>query len=83
MLYAFMYVQTEKVTENTKIEAGIYSFKNLNSGFLQLNFSEKARGKDYDVSIERIDEFMEKIKSLLQTIYNKEIPFTEPVELAF
>ena len=81
LLYAYMYTQTEKVT--TPIQAGIYSFKNLNNGFLKLNFSEKRGGKDHEVTTERIAAFMEQAKIVIQDIFNTEVPFTEPVDLPY
>lgn len=82
LLYAFMYMETEKVVDKP-IQAGIYSFKNLKSGFLQLNFSTKRGGQDNEVTAERVAVFMEEIKILLQEIFNKEIPFVEPADLPY
>ncbi|WP_408038609.1 PD-(D/E)XK nuclease family protein [Tenacibaculum amylolyticum] len=83
MLYAFMYTSMEKVPEGKSIEAGIVSFKRLQSGFMKLNFSEKYRGKDHDVTPERITEFIDQIKILVKEIYNPEVAFVEPSELPF
>lgn len=82
LLYAFMYMQTEGAIDKP-IQAGIYSFKNLKNGFLQLNFSEKRGGQDNEVNQERIDLFMEQVKILLQEIFNKELPFIEPADLPY
>ena len=81
LLYAYMYTQKEKL--NTPIQAGIYSFKNLKNGFLQLNFSEKRGSQDNEVTQERIDVFMVEMKVLLQEIFNTEIPFVEPADLPY
>jgi len=77
LLYAYMYMQTEKIIDKP-IQAGIYSFKNLKSGFLQLNFSEKRGGQDNEVNKERVDDFILEMKVLLQEIFNTEVPFVEP-----
>ncbi|MFD0993921.1 PD-(D/E)XK nuclease family protein [Tenacibaculum geojense] len=80
LLYAYMYNQTHNNSQD--IQAGIYSFKNLNSGFLSMNFSA-SRTKDLAVTPEKLATFLEEIKVLIQEIYNVNIPFKEPQELAF
>ncbi|SNR17582.1 PD-(D/E)XK nuclease family protein [Tenacibaculum jejuense] len=82
LLYAFMYTQNNPTAE-LQIEAGIISFKRLKSGFMKLNFSEKYRGQDNIVSLDRIDSFIDQVKKLIQEIYNPEISFLEPSELPF
>ncbi|TYP99685.1 PD-(D/E)XK nuclease superfamily protein [Tenacibaculum adriaticum] len=83
LLYAFMYTQTEEVDASKPIQAGIYSFKNLKNGFLQLNFSEKRGGQDNEVTEERIQEFMQEVKVLVQEIFNPAIGFIEPADLPY
>ncbi|TVZ56476.1 PD-(D/E)XK nuclease superfamily protein [Lutibacter sp. Hel_I_33_5] len=83
LLYAFLYTQNENYDFNTPLEAGIISFKNLKSGFLKMNFSSNYRTPDNLITQEKLDEFMEEIKSLILEIYNPEISFKEPLELAF
>lgn len=81
MLYSFLYQKT--FIENTKpIESGIISFKNLNEGFLRTNFA-LGRSKDYDVTDERIEEFMNEIKLILLSILNPKNPFIENQNLPF
>ncbi len=81
LLYAYMY--SYKHHSNQPIEAGIISFKNLQSGFLKLNFSEKRTAKDYAVTPERIQLFIDEITLLIKEIYNPSITFKEPKELPF
>lgn len=81
MLYSFLYQKT--FIENTKpIESGIISFKNLNEGFLRTNFTS-GRNKDYDVTEERIEEFINEIKLILLSILNPKNPFIENQNLPF
>ncbi|MDX1830100.1 MAG: PD-(D/E)XK nuclease family protein [Lutibacter sp.] len=81
MLYSFLYQKTFK--ENTKpIESGIFSFKNLNEGFLRINFAA-GRSKDYEVTDEKIEEFMNEIKTILISILNPKNPFIENQNLPF
>lgn len=82
MLYAYMYTQNSGRLFET-VESGVISFKNLNSGYLKMNFSEKARGKDYEVTSERIDEFIVEIKELIKEILNPELAFVENKDLPF
>lgn len=82
MLYSYMYSKN-LTNKNINLQSGIISFKNLNSGFLKMNFSENSRGKDYEVTLERINEFMVEVNQLFIEILNPEIPFTENKNLPF
>ncbi|WP_111706977.1 PD-(D/E)XK nuclease family protein [Lutibacter citreus] len=82
MLYSFMYSKTNK-KELSELESGVISFKNLNSGFLKMNFSEKYRGTDNQVSEERINSFMEEIKNLIKEILDPKTPFIQNKDLPF
>jgi hypothetical protein len=82
MLYSYMYSATSKAEIND-LESGIISFKNLQNGFLKMNFSKESRGKDFNVSKEKIDDFMEAIHQLILEILNPEIPFIQNQDLPF
>lgn len=82
MLYSFMFLETSQTTFN-ELESGIISFKNLKAGFLKMNFSSAVRGKDNQVSEERIDSFMLEIKKIIVEILNPEIPFIQNQDLPF
>jgi hypothetical protein len=75
LLYAFLY--TKNNNTSNPIEAGIISFKNLKSGVLRINFSEKRGENDPLITSERVHDFMEVIQQLITEIYNPEIPFVE------
>jgi hypothetical protein len=64
------------------MESGIISFKNLNEGFLKTNFAA-GRSKDYEVTDEKITDFMIEIKEILKSILNPEKPFIENLNLPF
>ena len=83
LLYAFLYTQNTNFDFSKPIEAGIFSFKNLKSGFLSMNFSSNYRSPDNAISQEKLDEFMEEIKTILLEMYNKEISFLEPLDLPY
>lgn len=82
MLYSYMFLSNyeERVTA---LESGIISFKNLRSGFIKMNFSDKFRGVDNVVTEERIHSFMIEIKHLLREIINPNIPFKQNENLPF
>jgi len=83
LLYTYLYNRNHSVNENTSMEAGIISFKNLKEGLLNVNFSKKRGGTDFQITQEKLEEFMEHVKGLLQEIYNSEEAFKEPAELPF
>lgn len=68
MCYALM---TYQEAPYTSAEAGIISFKNMQSGFLSLNKES--------VSKETLELFTEELKSLIIEICSPEIPFIEKV----
>ncbi|MFT7497580.1 MAG: ATP-dependent helicase/nuclease subunit B [Porticoccaceae bacterium] len=82
LLYAYLYCQESNVDYSQPMESGIISFKNLNSGFLKVNFAE-GRAKDTQVTKDKIDEFIVEIKNILTEIFNSEIPFEENMDKAF
>ncbi len=82
MLYSYMYSKNNTTTLS-QLESGIISFKNLNSGFLKMNFSEKFRGADTSVSEERMNDFMLEINNLIKEILNPDIPFIQNENLPF
>ncbi|MDB2385011.1 PD-(D/E)XK nuclease family protein [Polaribacter sp.] len=83
LLYAYLYISNNPKALELPMEAGIYSFKNLNKGFLPVNFSSNYRQPDLAITQEKIDAFLEELKIYILEIYNKEIPFEEPVDLKY
>ena len=70
MFYAYCYVQMENINiENTSIESGIISFKNLKEGFLKVDNTL--------ISIENLQQFKHELQWLLEEIYALEKPFIE------
>ncbi|RXP64472.1 PD-(D/E)XK nuclease family protein [Lutibacter sp. HS1-25] len=82
MLYSYMFSVTSSNNLN-EFQSGIISFKNLKEGFLKMNFSEEFRGKDFQVSPERIEAFMTVIDQLILEILNPTIPFKQNENLPF
>ena len=82
LLYSYLY--TSKMDKQiSPLQSGVISFKNLNSGFIKMNFSDKFRGTDYEVTEERVQDFMVEIKNLIREILDPAIPFIENKNLPF
>lgn len=79
MLYAFLYSSNNKTIFDSSLQAGIYSFKNQKEGFMKMTFGER-KFKDYAVSEERVEEYMEVIKDLIREIFDESIPFKENLD---
>ena len=72
LLYAYMY---SKTNQSKKIESGIISFKNLKSGFIKVDFGKN----DFEITQNRIDEFIDTVKEIIKEIFDDSIPFTEKI----
>ena len=68
----------EKETKGLEMEAGIISFKNLNAGFLPFTFKPEKEANTV-INAEIMEEYLEEIVDLLQTIFNQDIPFEEKI----
>jgi acyl carrier protein len=78
MMYTYLYVKTNPQNLKQPPEAGIFSFKNLNEGFLSLNFSEKPRQRDTEITKEKIVEFEKILTGIISEILNPKVDFTQP-----
>lgn len=76
LTYALM-IHSERPFENA--EAGIISFKNLNSGFLKFStkVSGRSQSKNQQITEEILHNFTEVLIRLIQEICDPEVPFTE------
>ena len=83
LLYAYLYTQSTNFNFEKPLEAGIISFKNLKSSFLKMNFSSNYRTPDNAITQEKLEEFLEQIKLVLQEMYNPTISFVEPADLPY
>ncbi|PQJ81014.1 PD-(D/E)XK nuclease family protein [Polaribacter porphyrae] len=83
LLYVYCYTKDKKFDFSKPIQAGIYSFKNLNSRFLGVNFSSNYRKKELDITEEKLEEFIEKVKIYITEIFDINIPFIEPADLKY
>ena len=76
LLYSIL--MEEEIEKNTGFSCGIISFKKLNSGLLELVFSNGKRGTSKETwtpTKEERDEFKEKLSELIQNIFNKSKEF--------
>ena len=83
LIYAYLYSKEKKHDFSKNLKAGIYSFKNLNSGFLAINFSSNYRNPDTIITKEKLDEFLVEIKEYITEIYNPDFHFIEPADLKY
>lgn len=76
LTYCYIISQKEN---HPKYEAGIFSFKNLNSGFLKFATKPAPRStkKDFTISQEVLQNFAETLTKLIKEICDPTIPFTE------
>lgn len=76
LLYAYMYAKMNKLSfEDTKIESGIISFKNLKPGFMKVNKKP--------ISQEDMLLFENELKHLLSQIFDINLPFIENENLPY
>lgn len=83
MLYAYLYSQKINYNFTNSLEAGIISFKNLNNGFLKVNFSDKRGVNETIISKEILDKFITEVSTIIKDILNPEKPFLEKENLPF
>jgi len=75
MMYAYLYSKNNDCT-HTKVKAGIISFRNLSSGLLTVSIGDsKGMLTQFD-----FDNFENQLLTLLNTIFDKEIPFSQTPE---
>ncbi|WP_139957363.1 PD-(D/E)XK nuclease family protein [Flavicella sediminum] len=79
MLYAYLYTKSNKHIFDGELESGIYSFKNMKSGFLKMNFAE-GRAKDFNVTEERIFACVDVVKKLITELFDTNSPFIENID---
>jgi hypothetical protein len=83
MMYAFLFTKSSSFDFSKPLQAGIYSFKNLNAGFLQVNFALPRKPKETLISLDKLNDFQEILKTYIKEIYNPEVSFLEPPDLKY
>ena len=83
LLYAYLYTKSKKDHCKQPLKAGMYSFKNLHSGFLAVDFSSNYRTPMVEITSEKLEEFINEIKNYLKEIYSLEVDFTAPADLKY
>ena len=83
LLYAYLYSKNKRFDFSKNLKAGIYSFKNLNQGFLAINFSSNYRKPDTIIPEDKLNGFIEELKKYIKEIYDPEIDFIEPADLKY
>ena len=77
LMYVYLYVKKNPKSVNSKISAGIFSFKNLKSGLLCLSVKHKNKINKLTITNDIINTFEEKLKSLLLRIMNEDFVETD------
>lgn len=77
LLYAYLYTQQKGFDSSKEIQAGIISFKNLNAGFMPVNFAQPRTKADYQVTTAHLQDFLNTVEILLLEIFDSNIPFME------
>ncbi|MEM5565773.1 PD-(D/E)XK nuclease family protein [Psychroserpens sp. AS72] len=77
LMYAYMMYKDNKIS--LPVEAGIISFKSLNSGLLKFATkpSSNSRTKDYSITSETLECFEIELKKLITEIFNPDVNFIE------
>ena len=83
LLYAYLFTKSKNYSFTQPLEAGIYSFKNLNSGFLPIDFALPRKKPETNITAEKLEEFITELKIYIKEIYNPEIDFIEPADLRY
>ena len=83
LLYAFLYTKSKNFDFTKNLKGGIYSFKNLNEGFLSIIFSSNYKNPETNITQEKLEEFIAQLKEYLLEIYNMEQEFLEPADLKY
>ena len=83
LLYAFLYYKTTNFDFSKPIKAGVVSFKNLNQGFLGVNFSSNYRNVDEEITKEKLDGFLVELKEYIKEIYNPKLHFLEAEDVNY
>jgi len=83
LLYAYLFTKSKNYNFTQPLEAGIYSFKNLNSGFLPIDFALPRKKPETNITEEKLEEFITELKIYIKEIYNPEIDFIEPADLRY
>ncbi|MCF6296853.1 MAG: PD-(D/E)XK nuclease family protein [Flavobacteriaceae bacterium] len=70
LLYAYMYGEIKNIDfDKNRMQSGIISFKNLKSGFMEVNKT--------NITQSTFDNFLLQLDKLIIEIYNQKIPFKE------
>ena len=83
LLYAYLFTKNKNHDFKQPLEAGIYSFKNLNSGFLPIDFALPRKKPETNITEEKLDQFITALKVYITEIYNPAIGFIEPADLRY
>lgn len=64
IIYTYLYLKNNIISENQNITSGILSFKNHDAGFMPLNFNN-SRSPETALDLEKINDLMQRIELLI------------------
>jgi ATP-dependent helicase/nuclease subunit B len=83
LIYALLFTKSTSFDFSKPLQAGIYSFKSLNDGFLQVNFAEQRKSPETLISDEKLNDFLVVLKTYIQEMYNPDKAFLESADLKY
>jgi len=83
LMYSFLHLKGKNIKDVGEMHAGIYSFKNLNSGFLPMNFTAARGKKESSINEDKIEEFSTVFAEIMTEIFDIDTPFLEKTDLPF
>lgn len=77
LLYAYIFLKQPENSYIQSVVSGNISFKNLKEGFIKVNISKEFKEKDYDITLEKLNPFIDEIRNIIIEILDINIPFVE------
>jgi len=77
MLYAYIYLKQEENLAIKSVQCGNISFKNLRQGYIKVNLNPSRGPADNELSLIKLEPFMNLVTELITEILNPAIPFIE------
>jgi hypothetical protein len=71
-------LQGEEIYTHRPMKAGVFSFKKMASGFQWYGLQAEKRKYDENITRETLEHFQQTLQTLIQRIFNSEIPFAQP-----
>ncbi len=77
MLYAYIYLKQEENSAIESVQCGNISFKNLGQGYIKVNLNPPRGSADNELSLIKLEPFINLVTELIAEILDPDIPFKE------